>query len=670
MTDNIPKDVKVYEKLEQILELGMKEDGKVERILELVQRDRMQNVEDRHTLQRRGIPFSEPMTDNIPKDVKVYEKLEQILELGMKEDGKVERILELVQRDRMQNVEDRHTLQRRGIPFSEPMTDNIPKDVKVYEKLEQILELGMKEDGKVERILELVQRDRMQNVEDRHTLQRRGIPFSEPMTDNIPKDVKVYEKLEQILELGMKEDGKVERILELVQRDRMQNVEDRHTLQRRGIPFSEPMTDNIPKDVKVYEKLEQILELGMKEDGKVERILELVQRDRMQNVEDRHTLQRRGIPFSEPMTDNIPKDVKVYEKLEQILELGMKEDGKVERILELVQRDRMQNVEDRHTLQRRGIPFSEPMTDNIPKDVKVYEKLEQILELGMKEDGKVERILELVQRDRMQNVEDRHTLQRRGIPFSEPMTDNIPKDVKVYEKLEQILELGMKEDGKVERILELVQRDRMQNVEDRHTLQRRGIPFSEPMTDNIPKDVKVYEKLEQILELGMKEDGKVERILELVQRDRMQNVEDRHTLQRRGIPFSEPMTDNIPKDVKVYEKLEQILELGMKEDGKVERILELVQRDRMQNVEDRHTLQRRGIPFSEPMTDNIPKDVKVYEKLEQILELGMKEDGKVERILELVQRDRMPTYRLVALKPNEEEKNLEWWVSSLEYLTK
>ncbi|KAI3819892.1 hypothetical protein L1987_13745 [Smallanthus sonchifolius] len=38
------------------------------------------------------------------------------------------------------------------------------------------------------------------------------------------------------------------------------------------------------------------------------------------------------------------------------------------------------------------------------------------------------------------------------------------------------------------------------------------------------------------------------------------------------------------------------------------------------------------------MTDNIPKDVKVYEKLEQILELGMKEDGKVERILELVQQ--------------------------------
>ncbi|KAI3785823.1 hypothetical protein L1987_44949 [Smallanthus sonchifolius] len=38
------------------------------------------------------------------------------------------------------------------------------------------------------------------------------------------------------------------------------------------------------------------------------------------------------------------------------------------------------------------------------------------------------------------------------------------------------------------------------------------------------------------------------------------------------------------------------------------------------------------------MTDNIPKDVKVYEKVEQILELGMKEDGKVERILELVQQ--------------------------------
>ncbi|KAI3797415.1 hypothetical protein L1987_32672 [Smallanthus sonchifolius] len=59
---------------------------------------------------------------------------------------------------------------------------------------------------------------------------------------------------------------------------------------------------------------------------------------------------------------------------------------------------------------------------------------------------------------------------------------------------------------------------------------------------------------------------------------------------------------------------------------------------KQQNVEDRHTLQRRGIPVSEPMTNNIPKDVKVYEKLEQILELGMKEDGKVGRILELVQQ--------------------------------
>ncbi|KAI3819550.1 hypothetical protein L1987_13391 [Smallanthus sonchifolius] len=59
---------------------------------------------------------------------------------------------------------------------------------------------------------------------------------------------------------------------------------------------------------------------------------------------------------------------------------------------------------------------------------------------------------------------------------------------------------------------------------------------------------------------------------------------------------------------------------------------------KQQNVEDRHTLQRRGIPVSELMTDNIPKDVKVYEKLEQTLELGMKEDGNVKRILELIQQ--------------------------------
>ncbi|KAI3798419.1 hypothetical protein L1987_33694 [Smallanthus sonchifolius] len=50
---------------------------------------------------------------------------------------------------------------------------------------------------------------------------------------------------------------------------------------------------------------------------------------------------------------------------------------------------------------------------------------------------------------------------------------------------------------------------------------------------------------------------------------------------------------------------------------------------KQQNVEDRHTLQRKGIHVFEPMTDNIPKDVKVYENLEQILELGMKEDGKI-----------------------------------------
>ncbi|KAI3809907.1 hypothetical protein L1987_19510 [Smallanthus sonchifolius] len=59
---------------------------------------------------------------------------------------------------------------------------------------------------------------------------------------------------------------------------------------------------------------------------------------------------------------------------------------------------------------------------------------------------------------------------------------------------------------------------------------------------------------------------------------------------------------------------------------------------KLKNDEDHHTLQMRGIPVSEPMIDNIPKDVKVYEKLEQISELGMKEDGKVGRILELVQQ--------------------------------
>ncbi|KAI3821008.1 hypothetical protein L1987_08564 [Smallanthus sonchifolius] len=49
---------------------------------------------------------------------------------------------------------------------------------------------------------------------------------------------------------------------------------------------------------------------------------------------------------------------------------------------------------------------------------------------------------------------------------------------------------------------------------------------------------------------------------------------------------------------------------------------------KQQNVEERHTLQRRGILVSEPMSENLPKDVMVCEKLDKILELGMQEDGK------------------------------------------
>ncbi|KAI3732627.1 hypothetical protein L1987_63834 [Smallanthus sonchifolius] len=56
------------------------------------------------------------------------------------------------------------------------------------------------------------------------------------------------------------------------------------------------------------------------------------------------------------------------------------------------------------------------------------------------------------------------------------------------------------------------------------------------------------------------------------------------------------------------------------------------------NVEDRHTLHRNGDPISEPMSDNIPKDMKVCEKLDKLLELGLKEEGKVDRLLELVQQ--------------------------------
>ncbi|KAI3823116.1 hypothetical protein L1987_04546 [Smallanthus sonchifolius] len=60
---------------------------------------------------------------------------------------------------------------------------------------------------------------------------------------------------------------------------------------------------------------------------------------------------------------------------------------------------------------------------------------------------------------------------------------------------------------------------------------------------------------------------------------------------------------------------------------------------KQQNVEERHTLQRRGIPISEPMSDSIPKDEKLCEKVDKLLELGMQEGGKVERILELEQQD-------------------------------
>ncbi|KAI3713268.1 hypothetical protein L1987_71842 [Smallanthus sonchifolius] len=45
-----------------------------------------------------------------------------------------------------------------------------------------------------------------------------------------------------------------------------------------------------------------------------------------------------------------------------------------------------------------------------------------------------------------------------------------------------------------------------------------------------------------------------------------------------------------------------------------------------------------GIPVSEPMSDSIPKDVKVCEKLDKLLELGLKEKGKVDILLELVQQ--------------------------------
>ncbi|KAI3741851.1 hypothetical protein L1987_59529 [Smallanthus sonchifolius] len=59
---------------------------------------------------------------------------------------------------------------------------------------------------------------------------------------------------------------------------------------------------------------------------------------------------------------------------------------------------------------------------------------------------------------------------------------------------------------------------------------------------------------------------------------------------------------------------------------------------KQQNVEERRTLQRRRIPVSEPISDSIPKDEKLCEKVDKLLELGMQEGEKVERILKLVQQ--------------------------------
>ncbi|KAI3733263.1 hypothetical protein L1987_64483 [Smallanthus sonchifolius] len=58
---------------------------------------------------------------------------------------------------------------------------------------------------------------------------------------------------------------------------------------------------------------------------------------------------------------------------------------------------------------------------------------------------------------------------------------------------------------------------------------------------------------------------------------------------------------------------------------------------KQKNVEDRHILHRNGIVVSEPMplSDNIPK---VGEKLDKLLELGLKDEGKVDRLFELVQQ--------------------------------
>ncbi|KAI3813283.1 hypothetical protein L1987_18003 [Smallanthus sonchifolius] len=46
----------------------------------------------------------------------------------------------------------------------------------------------------------------------------------------------------------------------------------------------------------------------------------------------------------------------------------------------------------------------------------------------------------------------------------------------------------------------------------------------------------------------------------------------------------------------------------------------------------------RGVPVSKLISDSIPKDGKLCENVDKLLELGMQEDWKVKRILELVQQ--------------------------------
>ncbi|KAI3704442.1 hypothetical protein L1987_74662 [Smallanthus sonchifolius] len=67
---------------------------------------------------------------------------------------------------------------------------------------------------------------------------------------------------------------------------------------------------------------------------------------------------------------------------------------------------------------------------------------------------------------------------------------------------------------------------------------------------------------------------------------------------------------------------------------------------KQQNVEDRHTLHRNGISVSEPMSDNMPKDVKEegYRKRKFVVEGEEEEEIDTEFVKNILDEDYAAAY--------------------------